>query len=218
MSNYVKAVDFESKDSLVTGNPLKIIKGVEINDEFNAIQTAVATKADLASPNFLGNPTATTQNQGDSSTRLATTAFVTQNSVPQGAILLWSGSVGTIPNGWLLCDGNGGTPDLRNRFVVGATSTYAVGATGGSADAIVVSHTHTATSVVTDNGHSHGIPSIGYAPTYGWGEMINNASNAQQSLTATTGITVATTNSTTGSSGTNANLPPYYALCYIMKT
>jgi hypothetical protein len=76
--------------------------------------------------------------------------------IPTGAILLWSGSIGSIPAGYVLCNGNNGTPDLRDRFIVGAGSTYAVDATGGSADAIVVSHNHTATSVVTDPGHSHG--------------------------------------------------------------
>ena len=76
MSNYVKATDFASKDALTTGDPLKIIKGTEINTEFNNIQTAIATKADLASPAFTGNPTATTQASGNSSSRLATTAFV----------------------------------------------------------------------------------------------------------------------------------------------
>lgn len=80
MSNYVKATDFASKDSLTTGNPLKLIKGTEINNEFNAIQTAVATKADLASPAFTGNPTATTQAVDNNSSRLATTAFV-QNQI-----------------------------------------------------------------------------------------------------------------------------------------
>ena len=141
------------------------------------------------------------------------------NAFVAGMIMLWSGSSATIPSGWVLCDGSNSTPDLRNRFVVGATSTYAVGATGGSADAIVVSHTHTATSTVTDPGHFHTVPYAqadaigggGAAPAYR-GSSTSNVS------TATTGITVATTNSTTGSSGTNANLPPYYALCYIMKT
>jgi hypothetical protein len=75
--------------------------------------------------------------------------------IPTGAILLWSGSIGSIPAGYVLCNGNNGTPDLRDRFIVGAGSTYAVDATGGSADAIVVSHNHTATSVVTDPGHNH---------------------------------------------------------------
>ena len=129
-----------------------------------------------------------------------------------GMIILWSGSSASIPSGWLLCDGANSTPDLRNRFVVGATSTYAVGATGGSADAIVVSHTHT----ITDPGHAHaGIyTKVGSQSQVGgdnnYSLMNTNSTNTS---TATTGITV----NTTGSSGTNANLPPYYALCYIMK-
>jgi microcystin-dependent protein len=139
------------------------------------------------------------------------------NAFVAGMIMLWSGSSASIPSGWLLCDGSSSTPDLRNRFVVGATSTYAVGATGGSADAIVVSHTHTATSTVTDPGHNHTIPNsvevVGAGGNSGYrGGVTTNTS------TATTGITVATTNASAGSSGTNANLPPYFALCYIMKS
>jgi len=131
-----------------------------------------------------------------------------------GMIILWSGSSATIPTGWLLCDGSSSTPDLRNRFVVGATSTYAVGATGGSADAIVVSHTHTAT--VTDPGHLHTYNQPGSIGVAGGSNGVSSQSfSSVNTSTATTGITVA--NSTTGSSGTNANLPPYYALCYIMK-
>jgi hypothetical protein len=132
------------------------------------------------------------------------------NAFVAGMIMLWSGSSATIPTGWLLCDGTNSTPDLRNRFVVGATSTYAVGATGGSADAIVVSHTHTAT--VTDPGHSHTSTVLsGTNANANPGIQVGSGNTG----TATTGITVS--NSTTGSSGTNANLPPYYALCYIMK-
>ena len=79
------------------------------------------------------------------------------STVPSGMILLWSGSVGSIPVGYYLCDGSNGTPDLRNRFLVGAGDAYAVNATGGSADAIVVSHNHTATSTstVTDPAFRH---------------------------------------------------------------
>jgi hypothetical protein len=132
---------------------------------------------------------------------------------PSGGIIIWSGSSASIPSGWLLCDGTNSTPDLRNRFVVGAGSTYAVNATGGSANAIVVSHTHTAT--VTDPGHNHS----GFAATLAGEEGAASrvdGSGGQTTNTKTTGITV--TNSTTGSSGTNANLPPYFALCYIMKS
>jgi hypothetical protein len=142
--------------------------------------------------------------------------------IPTGGILLWSGSIGSIPAGYVLCNGSNGTPDLRDRFVVGAGSTYAVDATGGSADAIVVSHTHTATSVVTDPGHTHGVAQISVSYGCGAGPLASDgacpSTSAMTSNSNTTGITVATTNASAGTSGTNANLPPYYALCYIMKT
>jgi hypothetical protein len=98
-----------------------------------------------------------------------------------------------------------------------------VGATGGSANAIVVSHTHTATSTVTDPGHVHTIGTAdgnftGVTGTPAKVQDSSTATSTYNSGSQTTGITVATTNASTGSSGTNANLPPYYALCYIMKT
>jgi hypothetical protein len=143
-------------------------------------------------------------------------APVSSPAIPAGGIIIWSGSTGSIPATWYLCDGTNGTPDLRNSFIVGAGSTYAVNATGGSADAIVVSHTHTATSVVTDPGHVHALSGgTEQADTGGLDKTVG--SNEANSSSATTGITVATTNASTGVSGTNANLPPYYALAYIMK-
>jgi hypothetical protein len=168
------------------------------------------------SPTLTGTPLAPTANAGTNTTQIATTAFVLANGLPSGAIVLWSGSVASIPSGWLLCNGSSGTPDLRDRFVVGAGSTYAVAATGGSANAVLVSHTHTATSVVTDPGHRHTIGpstegsggSAGFQGSF-WAGGVTSSN--------TTGITVSTTNSTEGSSATNANLPPYYALAYIMK-
>ena len=139
--------------------------------------------------------------------------------IPTGGILLWSGSIGSIPSGYVLCNGNNGTPDLRDRFVVGAGSTYAVNATGGSTDAIVVTHTHTATSVVTDPGHNHTYTAplnVGASGSISLNDRYPVETN--NTGTSTTGITVATTVASAGNSGTNANLPPYYALCYIMKT
>jgi microcystin-dependent protein len=146
---------------------------------------------------------------------------------PSGGIIMWSGTIATIPSGWLLCDGTSSTPDLRNRFVIGAFSddsgtakTTVTGTstqTGGSKDAIVVSHTHTAT--VTDPGHTHTIstPADNYI---GLGNIVtaNNTDNPGYTRTtnsSTTGISVS--NSTAGSSGTNANLVPYFALAFIMK-
>lgn len=141
-------------------------------------------------------------------------------TIPTGMISLWYGSIGSVPAGWYLCDGTNGTPDLRNRFIVGAGSTYSVSQTGGSADAIVVSHTHTATSAVTDPGHLHSGPStLNVSLAGGGASNVRTASGAGSvnTNTATTGVTVATTVASAGTSGTNANLPPYYALAYVMK-
>ena len=98
-------------------------------------------------------------------------------------------------------------------------------ATGGSTDAIVVTHTHTATSTstVTDPGHVHNLSNAANAQISGGGSQPNYTPGYGAAsgvvLTASTGITVATstTNTNTGTSGTNANLPPYYALAYVMK-
>lgn len=143
-------------------------------------------------------------------------------SLPSGCIILWSGSSGSIPSGYYLCNGSNGTPDLRNRFIVGAGDAYSVNQTGGSADAIVVSHTHTAssTSSVTDPGHQHSIPNIAVGdPGTGVDDATVSGSKVDTG-SATTGISVSTTTTinSSGTSGTNANLPPYYALCYIMKS
>jgi microcystin-dependent protein len=130
-------------------------------------------------------------------------------------ILLWSGSIGTIPTGWLLCDGTLSTPNLRDRFIVGAGSTYAVNATGGSADAVVVSHTHVAT--VTDPGHVHTYTqAAGTGAPIAAGAAISTATGNTGSQV--TGVTVSNAVPAGSVSGTNANLPPYYALCYIMKS
>jgi len=160
---------------------------------------------------------------------------VLANAIPSGLISMWSGTIASIPSGWVLCNGSNSTPDLRNKFIIGAHSDTAGVAystitgsntqSGGSKDATNVSHTHTATSVVTDPGHFHTVnlfysgsggnyPDIaGFTGGAGVSDEGTNDIN-----TNTTGITVATTNSTEGSSGTNANLPPYYALAFIMKT
>lgn len=173
-----------------------------------------------ASPTLTGTPLAPTASSGTNTTQLATTAFVTTaitTALPSGVITMWSGSIASIPSGWYLCNGSNGTPDLRDRFIVGAGSTYAVAATGGSANATLVSHSHTATSTVTDPGHVHSLPNIAFDPS---GSNVDNATSSGSSGntgSATTGITVATSISTEGSSATNANLPPYYALAYIMK-
>jgi hypothetical protein len=139
--------------------------------------------------------------------------FTQAGGVPSGSIIMWSGSIASIPAGWYLCDGTNSTPNLRDRFIVGAGSTYAVAATGGSANATLVSHTHTAS--VTDPGHAHSADQPYPGSTAANGGGYYGQGNTRNTGTATTGITVGI--STEGNSATNANLPPYYALAYIMK-
>lgn len=227
MSNYTKSTNFAIKDSLVTTDPAKIIKGIDIDNEYNAISNAIASKADVNSPSLTGTPTAPTATTGTNTTQIATTAFALANGIPSGCIVLWSGSIASIPSGWLLCNGSSGTPDLRNRFVVGAGSTYAVAATGGSADATLVSHSHS----VSDPGHAHGVNDPGHSHSIPFSNAINLDTGGIGALVqiGSTGTSAAATGisiqgagtgislSSSGSSATNANLPPYYALAYIQK-
>jgi hypothetical protein len=207
-----------------------------------------STGVTATGPATVGNLTA----NNTSITGTMTQDGVVGGIVPVGGIIMWSGNIASIPTRWALCNGSNGTPDLRDRFIVGAGSTYAPGATGGSKDAIVVSHSHSAsstfsgsplgshshsaTSTVTDPGHVHNVTSMSNGET-GTAKFVNgNDGTAPSGVTvpsATTGITVgtsissesagtpsgsvSTTVNTEGSSGTNANLPPYYALAYIMR-
>ena len=116
--------------------------------ELNTLDGITASTAEL---NILDGLTATTSNLNTASTHY----------VPSGGIILWSGSVASIPSGWFLCDGNNSTPDLRDRFVVGAGSSYAVGATGGASSVTlstsqIPSHSHSFSATTGGSGsHSH---------------------------------------------------------------
>lgn len=90
MSNYTKATNFATKDTLPTGDSGKIVKGTEIDSEFNAIASAISSKADTASPSFTGTPSAPTATSGSNTTQIATTAFVT------AAVSTATGSLGTM--------------------------------------------------------------------------------------------------------------------------
>jgi hypothetical protein len=228
MSDYTKSTNFATKDALSSGNALKIVKGTEIDTEFNNIATAVATKADLVSPTFTGTPTlptgtiGVTQSSSDDSTKLATTAFVQDVAdavksalFPVGSIYTNS-SVSTNP-ATLLGFGTW-TAFGAGRVMVGYDSSNSLfdtaEETGGSADAITVSHTHTA----TDSGHTHTISS----PRQPEGGVVGGTTNTPAAAPA--GGDVPTTNSgtanitvsTTGSSGTNANYQPYITV-YMWK-
>jgi microcystin-dependent protein len=190
------------------------------------------------SPTFTGTPTAPTATAGTNTTQIATTAFVQANGVPTGVINMWG--TGTAPSGWLLCTGGAvsrttysalfaviGTtfgvgdnsttfnlPNYTNRMPYGTT----LAATGGTADAVVVSHTHTATS--TDSGHVHTMVAISSAALTGGGSQTvpRNTGTDTTFTTNSSTANITTTNSTEGVSGTNANLPPYLGINFIIKT
>lgn len=138
------------------------------------------------------------------------------NAFVRGMIMMWSGDQASVPTGWAVCQGSNGTPDLRDKFVIGA-GPKSPDATGGSADAVVVSHTHTASAnsagshVHQQSGQTIGPSSGGYA--FNSGSGANNTLNTQPSGAHTHTVSVVAN----GVSGTNKNLPPYYALFYIMK-
>jgi len=144
-------------------------------------------------------------------------------ALPSGLILLWHGSSASIPSGWVLCDGNNGTPNLRDKFIVGAGSTYAVAATGGeathtlSADEMPA-HAHGGTTGnELAHTHSYNFPSSAVQGSAGT-DINVYAWPSGSSQTSGTGKAHAHEIMSAGSGTAHNNLPPYYALCYIMKT
>jgi len=227
MSNYVQSTNFATKDALPSGDPLKIVKGTEINTEFNNIAVAVATKADLASPTFTGTvtiPTLALTNDlaiTHGGTGASTAAGAAANlAVEFGKLLYPVGSIyinaGVTTNPATLLGFGTWTAFGAGRVMVGLDAGDALfdtlEETGGSKDAIVVSHTHS----VTDPGHAHtvGTDSTGnQISSFAPGPNIATPSTVSTS-TAVTGVTV----DTTGSSGTNANLQPYIAVAMWKRT
>ena len=154
-------------------------------------------------------------------------------TVPIGGIIIWSGAQNAIPSGWALCDGNSGRPDLRSRFVIGAGGNYSVNSTGGSEDAVNVSHTHTTASAgshghgVNDPGHNHNYSLRNLTSVHSYGDSnqtrVNNTTHNANTGSSSTGITIQSGGAHThnvnssGVSGTGKNMPPYFALCYIQR-
>lgn len=240
MSDYVQSTNFATKDALASGNPLKIVKGTELNTEFANIAIAVATKADLASPTFTGTPalptgaTGVTQSVSDDSTKLATTAFV-QDVVlavkealyPVGSIYVNS-SVTTNP-ATLLGFGTWtafGAGRVMVGFNASDTSFDVLEETGGSKDAINVSHTHTAStntaslSGTLSNyeepfGSASGIVSLGNSGQAYYG---GSGTTANRTATINASHSHTVTVDSAGSSGTNANLQPYITVAMWKRT
>ena len=222
----------------VTGNVTGNLTGTATNATTAEGLTDIAsidTSGDVSANRFFGN--------GESLVGITT--------ILSGFIVMWSGSVNDIPPGYHLCDGQNGTPDLRNRFIVGAgdrADDYSPDQTdkgGEGADSITLgssqlpSHSH---SFSGSQSHDHGYAFAqgsngGIGNNFGssgisnrtqvggrLAELEQSGGNDGQDLrgfTADTGDETVTISGTSGSTGSGAaieNRPPYYALCYIMKT
>lgn len=143
--------------------------------------------------------------------------------VPAGIIAMWSGSATAVPDGWLLCNGQNGAPDLRDRFIVGAGGGYTVGAKGGAAtvaltEAQMPVHDHPATATTDKHRHTSGMSS-GPVGSGGSNSAFNNQGNGGIVNVPTTedthGHTVTVSNA--GGGQPHENRPPYYALALIVK-
>lgn len=125
------------------------------------------------------------------------------NCLPSGAVIAWHGNANSVPSGWTLCDGTNGTPDLRDKFVLGAGNSYAVGATGGEAEVTLTTsqmpaHTHSAW-VNGEKALTINLLRIN-------SDSVKNSNNYENVAT-----------SSVGNSQPHNNIPPFYALLYIMK-
>jgi hypothetical protein len=171
-------------NQLVPANPLSTDSVSQSDDHLRLIKLALVNTF----PNLNSTVTATAEQLN--------------SPVPKGVIVLWSGAIGALPTGYALCDGTNGTPDLRDRFVVGAGTTYAVNATGGSVNTgMAGSHTHTLNGT-TD------------APT-----VVSTAVQSGTGTTVVSSVTAISHTHTVNLVGDHQHscLPPYLALAYIMK-
>lgn len=242
MSNYNKSVNFAVKDTLPSGDPNKVVSGAEIDTEFNNIASSSSTKIDKVPSAVSDNVPSITPSGGLQDSGRPSSALI-----PSGGIIMWSGLISAIPTGWALCDGTNGTPDLRNRFVVGAGDQYNRNDVGG-ADSVTLSedemprHGHT----TLDNGsHNHtGATGIGGSHTHSLGiELGGNGENENRSVPSASDNTVGINRTYFGATDSNGNhnhsiefdgqhshvvtetggdqahenRPPYFALAFIMK-
>jgi microcystin-dependent protein len=228
-------------------NPSKITitPGVVVTDNTDMEQFEVTSSGEIKVLGPLRVGSSVSNTPGSSSQVLTSQGTglppVWTEGFPIGGIIIWYGSATAIPRGWALCNGdevNGyKTPNLTNRFIVGAGGSYTINQNGGNADAVVVAHTHASAahthtvgrSPMNFNGRDNTSVRKGAYPGYrgqsppippkptglnepgitrpsGWGADDNYTTDP-----------ASPTISSSGESGTGKNLPPYYALCYIMR-
>jgi hypothetical protein len=211
----------------------------EINDVNTYAQNLNTIKAPLASPSLTGTPTAPNVAVSNKSSTVATTAFV-HSVLPYGVILMWSGSTASIPTGFALCNGTNSTPDLRNRFIVGAGDTFNPGNFGGNNTPIVTTasagdHSHTGSTGSTTldltqiPAHSHLMVEVPTTSRISDGVIDGSYHAGHQDRTYTSRNTesagsgqghlhsISTDGAHVHAVTIQPTLPLYYALCYIMK-
>lgn len=225
--------------NLITMNPSATVPLFNVGDNITFTNPFFSGMDEAATKTYVDSKIVTVNNTLTNLNN-ATLAYV----VPSGGIIMWSGSIASIPAGWKLCDGNNGTPNLTNKFIIGADAdvtsvakTSVEGSatqTGGSKNAVAVTHSHSLTAVAgTTNSvnldHTHSYYTSNPAGTGSPSSTDTTPGEAANTIGSTTGAmsananhshTVSVTGNTdsAGESGTNKNLPPYYALAFIMKT
>jgi hypothetical protein len=241
---FAQATNLSTGNAVISGGYISGVANVLVNG--GNISNTNGTNNTLTGATLV-NPTATTKTYSDSSTAVATTAFV-QSVLPRGAIIMWGGSLVSIPAGWQLCDGSNSTPDLRDKFIIGAGLSYTPTTTGGNSSVTLSTnnmpaHVHAVNlsgatdqagahnHSLIDNGHTHSYSTphtVNAGGGFGYGTL-NADSGASTTGSSTTGITVAQAathshtmtvvgnTSSVGSGQSFSTLPPYYALCYIQK-
>ena len=146
--------------------------------------------------------------------------------VPAGVVCMWSGTQADIPDGWALCDGQGGRPDLRGRFIVGAGGDYAAGATGGAAMVTLSldqlpEHSHNgAVTIEAAGNHRHSYnPGATTKVQSGTGNTVRygSASGHQTGYAGEHEHNASLSIESAGGGAAHENLPPYFALCFIIK-
>jgi len=220
MSDYTKATNFTLKDGLTTGDPQKIIKGSELDAEYVAISNAISSKANSDSPTFTGAVNSSQPPTGNSSSRVATTLFV-QNALvgayPVGSIYM-NATVATNPAtllgfGTWVAFGAGKVPIGLD---AGDADFDTIGETGGTKDAIIPTHNHTAVTTSTDAGHQHTYTRYSQLQGGTGGSSFWVFSSTQNTGVGYAQITSDTTVANAGESATGKNLQPYVVV-YMWK-
>ena len=203
LSSTGNGVDWIDANTTSVANSINVGVNVDSTDADQFVSFFGANSGNQ--PNRVDNDF--TYNPSTNTLTVGTIVSTVGGSFVQGMIVAWSGASNAIPTGFVLCDGNNNTPDLRDKFIIGANNvaagsaypTVGVGSTGGSADAVIVEHKHTTSvdgaKLFPGNGGAH----VPYGGAGGYPGTIFSMDNE-------------------GVSGTNKNLPPYHALCFIMKT